>query len=342
MGLFDDLQGNYPWLADLGISPAWLQSTAAQANSAAEVLAEIRGTPGYQRRFGGLKRNDGSLRMSEAQYIQTENSYRQNLRQFGYDVDKDFKTPDTLVDWFKSEVAPDEQRTRLEVLDGVKKSSQATRDIYYVYTGKELTIEELYGAKTNEVAAKRLYRQYRDSVAVPPDYQTWLTRATQVALGKVTESGADAIDPEYARSLMDQIHHGGTPGGSTRLSLIEMLSSFEFATIGAAAVNAGLGLPTKERLATIRAAGVDKAKMIDAYSQFGQNQKSFTAAVQRARGRTFDQKDFEDSQFLGDAEDTEALNSGLQYMEAAGKGQGSFRFDESQTGRFVQRGLTNR
>lgn len=339
--LYDDLLSSMPWLADLGISPAWLQETAATSASSAEILQKIRETEGYKRRFAGLKRSDGSLRMNEGQYIQTENAFRQNLRYFGYDVDRDFNTPESLVKWFQAETAPDEQRTRLEVLDQVKKSSALQRDTYYVYTGRELSIEDLYGAKMDEEKARELYNRYRQATSMSPTYEEFITRATQVALGRLTETGQGSIDPEFARSLMDQIHHGSADD-AINLPLADMLASFDYAMIGSSAVSAGLGLPTKERLAEIRAAGVERQAAIEGYTQFGQNKGRYDAAVQRATGRKFTQSDFESSQFLHDAEDTEAFTRGVRGMEAAGKSQGSFRFDESDSGRFVQRGLSAR
>jgi hypothetical protein len=64
------------------------------------------------------------------------------------------------------------------------------------------------------------------------------------------------------------------------------------------------------------------------------------AAVQRARGETFTQTDFENANFFGDAAARRELEAGEAYMTAAGRQQGAFGFERGSRGQFVQSGLS--
>jgi hypothetical protein len=356
MALVDDLKELYPWLGQLGLSSSWLQDLVARAASPAEIVAQIRATPQYRARFPGMYRSDGSVRMTEAQYLQQEQAYRTLLTQFGFNP-REYATPQTLIGFFEGEIAPDELRDRLQVYRQVSTAGQRVKEAFYVYAGLDITDDDLYEAVVDPAAEQRLRNAYNQAVAQKPlDYQTWITRATQVGLSRVARSlqqlkarnavSAEAIqkilqiNPDFARRIMDSIYTGGDPGGAAgSLALQDLLEAFEFAAIGAAARNAGLDLPTKERLAQIRAAGVDRARAISAYSEFGQNQNIFAAAVRRARGVGFDQEDFERGVLLGDARSRRLLEQGQAYMEAAGRSGGSFRFNE-ENDRFIQQGFS--
>jgi hypothetical protein len=358
-GLIADLRRDFPWLSDIGLSTSWLQDVVATAASASEIVQQIRSTPQYKQRFPAIVRGDGSRLMTEAEYISQENSYRQLLRQFGFNEGR-FRTPATLVGFFQGEVAPAELQDRLTVWKQVREGGQRIKEAFYVYAGLEIDDDTLYEAIVDPAAEQNLTNAYNQAVASSTfDYTTWITRATQVGLsrvaaelGKLKERGAvtaeavqriQATAPEFARQIMDAIYTGGMTiprgGQAGSLDLQELLDSFEFAAIGAAAKNAGLELPTKERLAEIRAAGVDRAKAIQGYREFGKNSTAYAAAVQRARGTAFGQEQFEAGQFLGDAQASRDFEAGLAYMESAGKSQGSFRFGE-EGNRFVQKGLT--
>jgi hypothetical protein len=238
----------------------------------------------------------------------------------------------------------------------VKQSSQAKRDAFYVYAGLEVTDDDLYEAIVDPAAAQRLTSEYNARVASSKfDYDTWITRATEVGLkrvadtlttmaanGAVTGAAVQAVlrtDSAFAKRITDAIYTGGSgnvSGGT--LSLEELLSSFEFAAIGAAAKESGLELPTKERLAEIRQAGVERAQATQAYAAYGQQKDQISASVQRAGYDAFTQDEFERAQFLGNGSLATQLQQGLATEEAAGKGSGEFRFAEDG-GRLVQRGF---
>jgi hypothetical protein len=141
---------------------------------------------------------------------------------------------------------------------------------------------------------------------------------------------------------MDSLYTGGDPDAGDFLDLTSMLDAYEFMAVGAAAVGAGLELPGRERLAEIRAAGIERAQAVDAYQQFGLNKDRLSAAVQRSRGSTFTQAEFENATFFGDLEARREQEAGEAYARGAGRGSGQFSFGRGKRGQFVQAGLSTR
>lgn len=352
--LINELQSMFPWLNQVGLTPEFFQSLVAESASPAEMLTRIRQQPQYKARFPGLWRQDGSLRMDESTYVQREGDYRQLLRQFGYG--DQYQNAQSFTGFFDAEIDPNELRDRLGTYQRIKDEAQPVKDAFYVYSGLRVTDDDLYQATVDPAAAQRLQDEYNARVAASTfDYQSWITRATEVGLQRVSKTLGDLqkngaltgvavqavikTDPNFARSIMDALYtNAGTPGST--MDLNDLVSSFEYAAIGAAARNAGFELPTKERVATIRAAGVDRARAQSAYMQFASaGQSRLDDAVRRATQGRFTQADFEDATFLGVGQAQSALQSGLAREEAAGKGGGGFRQDLSRSGRLVQQGL---
>ena len=348
------LLAEFPWLQSIGLDPGWFQEVAAEASGSAEILVKMRQTPQYKARFPGLYREDGQVRMNEAQYMAREQDFRTVLSQYGFDMSQ-YQTAASLRPFFENEFDPNEFRQRVETYRGVQQSSQAQKDAFYVYAGLTVTDDDLYQAIVDPSARESLTAAYNEAVAGSSnDYTQWITRATEVGLQRVSTAllGAQAeglttpeaaqrvmaTDPGFARQMMDAIYTGGTGDVGQGLALEDLLNSFEYAAIGAAATNAGLDLPTKERLAEIRQAGIERAQAIQGYQGYGQRESAISGAVQRAGYSDFTQDDFERAQFLGDASLQRELQSGLARDAAAGRGSGEFRFGEDE-GRLVQRGF---
>ncbi len=352
--LIADLKHLFPWLTNVGFTTEFFQELVAGSASDAEMLAKIRNAPEYKKRFPALWRSDGSMRMNEAQYVAQEASYRNLLNQFGFADKYDQANPASLIGFFDSDIAPDELRDRLGVYQQVRDGGQAQKDAFYVYGGMSLTDDDLYAAVIDPAARQKLFDEYNQRVASTAfDYTTWITRATEVGLSRVaqtlgslkttgalTGTAVQAIlrtDPTFARTIMDALYTGG--GASTpTLNLSELLSTFEYAAIGAAASNAGLTLPTKARIMEIRSAGIDRARATSVYSQYGSNRGLYDSIVRRSGGGEFGQEDFESAAFLGDAAEQARLATGIAREDAAGQQQGAFRFSESSSGRLAQRG----
>lgn len=354
MSLLDDLRAQFPWLDQMGFTPEFFQGLVADSAGPDEMITKLRQQPQYKARFPGLWRKDGSIRMNEAQYLQTEQSYRTLLRQYGYG--DQYTTPQSLLGFFDNELDPNELQDRLQTYRKVRDDSQSVKDAFYVYAGLKVTEDDLYQAVVDPAAAQKLTDEYNSRVAASTfDYQTWMTRATEVGLQRVSDtlgqlqrSGAltgQAVqtvlktDPNFARQIMDALYtNAGQPGQS--LNLADLLSSFEYAAIGAAAKNAGFDMPTKDRVAQIRAAGVDRAKAQTAYTQFATAGASrIDDAVRRATQGRFTVQDFEDANFLGSGAASAALQNGLSREEGAGKTEGGFNQNLDRRGRITQAGM---
>lgn len=351
----DDLQELYPWLKTIGLPASWLQEVAVASASDAEVVARLRQTSQYKSRFAGIYNDDGSMAMTEAQYLQQEDNYRQVMMQAGVTADR-MDNPADFVGFFKSKIDPNELKQRLDTYNRVKTSGQDTMDAFYVYAGMRVGVDDLYAATVDPAAAQNLTEEYNQKVASQPfDYQTWITRATEAGLSRVSKTLTDLqttgvltgsavqsiiqTDPGFARNIMDALYHGGDPTSGKTLNLTELMNSFEYAALGAAAKGAGLDLPTKDRIAEIRAAGIDRAAATKAYVDYGQNKDLYSGASARAGTGPFTQSDFENAAFLGNADAAGRLQKALGQEAAYGEQQGQFGTTQTRKGRYAQGGL---
>jgi hypothetical protein len=349
--LLNELKARFPWLDQVGFSPEFFQNLVAESRSADEMIAKLREQPQYRSRFPALWREDGSIRMTEAQYLQTENSYRQVLQQYGYN--DSYTTPGSLKGLFDTNMDPNELNQRLDTYRKIETGSQAQKDAFYVYAGLRVSTDDLYEAAVDQAKGSELAAKFNQAAAKAQlDYPTFIARATELGLEKITATltqlQANGIatgtaiqeilktNPTFAQQMMDTLYQAGE---TQTLSLSELLTSFELAAVGAAATGAGLALPTKERALELVSAGVTRAKASDVYSQYSQLRNLYSEAVRRAGLGDFTQADIEDAAFLGSAEDQSRLQAGLSREEAAGSRQGSFQVGQDRLGRFTQSGF---
>lgn len=355
-GVLAELEQLFPWMQEIGLPVSWFQETAATSASDSEVVAKLRQTSQYKQRFPAMVRADGSMRMTEAQYLDQETAYRQVLRQGGVSADR-MDNPADFVGFFDSEQDPNELKQRVDIWNNVKSAGRDYQDAFYVYAGMRVSNEDLYAAVVDPAARQNLQDEYNQKVAAQPlDYQTWITRATEAGLSRVASTlgslqrngvltGAavqsiTSIAPDFARSIMDALYHGGDPTQGSTLNLNELMQSFEYAALGAAAKGAGLELPDRARIAEIRSAGVDRAQAQKAYLDFGANKNLYGAAVDRSGGGSFTQSDFEDAAFLGKADQAQRLNKALGQEASYGQSGGQFNIQQQgKKGRYAQRGL---
>ena len=350
------VKGMFPWLANLGLDQQILE-WSIQGLPPEGIVANVRNSSQYKSRFVGIFRPNGEMRMSESEYLNTEEQYRQLMRQY-FRPDYEYNDPNDFKMLFDSETSVDELSKRFQVYDQVRTGSQDVKDAFYVYAGLKITDDDLYNAVVNPEFRDGLTQQYTEATAKQPlDYSTWITRATEAGLSRVVQSltslqsqGVDVnnalaavskVDPTFAQSMMDVLLHGGSPNDPSRyLSLNEALHSFEIAMIGGAASLQGLALPTADRAEAFRQAGIDRAKALETYGKYATNQNFFSGAVQRAQlGTGFTQSQFENAVFLSSASDQQLLERALSYEKSLGETSGSFGFSVDQAGRLQQRGL---
>lgn len=327
----------FPWLRELNITHLLRQWSILGLEPQA-IVAEVRRTDQWKSRFPGVLSPDGSMRMNEADYLSREQDYRTILRQFNRD--QEYDNPADFKSFFGQELDPNEVRQRMVTYHEVVRGSDDVRSAFYVYAGMRPNDDELYLAAVNPSDRATLIDEYNRRVTTQPlDYETWITRATEAGLaralsvltelqgsGVVTSEALArlrAIDPNFAKRMMDSLFHGGSPDGPF-LSLDQLLHSFDIALVGGAAVASGLQLPTAERAGAIRQAGIDRARALQGFSEIARQATSVEGAIQRANlGVSFTQEDFERALFLQTAPEVALLERAQASERATGEAGGA-------------------
>lgn len=353
MNAYQYIIQTFPWLTQLGMAAQIQQWAADPAMTPEGIVAEVRNTQQWKAMFAGIYRADGTLRATEGEFLRTRADYRTLLRQYGR-PDYEYDDPEDFRAFFEQDIQPDELQERFQVYETVKRSDQFVREAFYVYAGMSITEDDLYLMATNPVERDKYVREYNARVAANPlDYPTWITRATEAGLQSVTNlledlrqegvltedavSRVSGLHPDFARQMADALYHGGTADG-TFLNLNELMYSFQYALIGGAASQAGLGLPDEGRLEQLRQAGVDRAKALEGYSKIASQGEAFQGMLTRAGSQRFSTNDFEKALFLQTGE-AETLRRAQAQEEALGQAGGGAAFSQGRTGGLQQRGL---
>ena len=350
----------FPWMDQLGLTDL-VRRLVVEGRPAQAIVQEVRNTEQYRSRFVGIRRSDGTLRMNEGQYLQTEDAYRQVLKQFGRGA-SEYDDPNDFRGLFDQDIDANELKDRFQVYDQIQAGSQQIKDAFRIYAGMNLTDDDLYRATVNPEAQRQLTNQFNTAVAQNPlDYATWIQRATEVGLervagilGDLQGSGVDTnralasvrgVNPAFAQQMMDALYGGGAPGqtGGQYLSLNELMRSFEYAMLGSAATEQGFVLPDRQRIEAYRAAGVQRAQLLEGYGDLAKNQNWYEGAINRRYARSdleFGQSEFEKAMFLAQADEQQMLEQGMKFEEAFSRATtGPRGFGMSQTGRLQQAGL---
>jgi hypothetical protein len=322
----------FPWVAELGLDNLILD-WVRQGLSPEGIVAELRQTPQWKQRFPGIRRPNGELRMSEAQYLARETEYRQLLRQFGI-ADQLYDEPSEVAIFFDREIDPNELRDRLVAWDTVQRSGQEVKNAFYVYAGIRLSDEDLYRMIIDERAREQAIREYAINVQTnPPDHQTIVQRATQVTIPWLQQRGIDTtqLPPNALYNLTQLLMFGG----NRMLSLTELQHAVESALIGGAALEQGLALPSYEDVQRFREAGINRARALEAYGRYSRLAGYLSAAGIRAGFGPITQRTFEQATFLSSGEAQAAIERALAVEEAMARSRaGEFGFRQDRTGRF--------
>lgn len=364
---FDEMQERYadngeaslyslfPWVEQMGLGEE-IRGWLIDGLEGSALLAALRKTPQYQQMFPWIRRSDGTLRMNEAQYLQTSARYRELFRQYGFEEPRD---PMQLGSFFDGEVSADELKERFEKYREIERAGRPAREAFYVYAGIKLSVDDHYRAVVEPERWEAMQEEYNVRVASNPlDYETWTQRATEVGLQRVVDSlkslekqgvvtgtaieRVRGINPEFASQMMDTLYTGGdVEAGDYIGSLDELMATFEEAMIGGASSAAGLGLPSKDRVAELRAAGVQRSQALRRYSEFGAQASRVTAATDRYFGQGFSGRDFEEAEWLGNADARRTMESAIAQEEALGKASGGVNIQQGEYG-FTQSGFDPR
>jgi hypothetical protein len=318
-----------------------------------EALAKVRGTAQYKGRFPGMIAADGRRRFTtEADYLREEQNYRQVLIDFSaFDPAQD--SPQDYLAFLDQGIQPQQLERRFQVYRALERGSQELRDAMYVYGNMDVSVDDLYQATVSPQFRQQMISTYDESVAKSNlDYETFLTRATERGLSRVTETlrnmqtlglvSGDAvsqmlsIDPNFAREMMGSLFQS-SPADTATMGIDELLSAFDYAMIGSAASQSGFGLPTKERLEEFRTAGVDRARALRGYSEAELRRSGLESMAARNNRGSLGQANLEDAFVLGLAPAAADVTRLFEQERALGK-QGAGFSRQVDGRRIVQQG----
>lgn len=353
-GLIPYLEANFPWLVELGLMDLVTRLVIEDATPE-QILIEVRNSAQYKQHFPGMFDESGQRRFnSEAEYLDTVRSYRQVLMEFG-DYDPNNDTPLGYAAFMQQGIDPTELQKRYQIYREVQRTGQDAIDAFYVYAGLEVTIDDLYQAIVSPQFRNELTNTYDVAVAQQVfDYETWITRATEVGLRRTAELLRDmqdrglltgqvvnqvlSTDPNFARQMMGALFLGGQDATDTdTMGLDELMATFDYAMLASAATGAGLRMPSRERIMELRAAGLDRAAAIRSYGQFATSKERLAGMAQRI-GRTFTQDEYERAVFLGHGDALDTLQEATAAETALGNAAGGFQSQIDPSGRIVQTG----
>lgn len=346
------LRSAYGWIDQLGIADqllAWVRENPDLARQPDVLVGKIRQTEQYKSMFANIRRPDGTLRMTEGQYLSTLDAYGKVLTAYGMSE----YTRDQLAGFIGSEVDAKELEERLGIWQQVQRADDV-KAAFYVYAGMRVGDEDLYQAIVDPSYQRALADEYNQRATMTTlDYDTWITRATEVGLSQLAqrltqleESGADSsealaqlrsMDPEVAKQFMTVLHLGTQPDGKP-LALSELQYAFENALLGSAAAAQGLGLPSTDRIEAIRSAGVTRAAALQQYGTYAKDRNLLQGMAARAGQEAFGQSDFEAAVFLRQGDAVRRLEQMTGQEEALGKATQGASFT-TRNGRIGQAGL---
>lgn len=351
------LQASFPWVDSLGLTDTilnWIRNDGI--TDPFEIVSNLRQTDQYQAQFVGIRRPDGTLRMNEAEYLNTRTQYQQLLNQYG-SAEQSYEDPSDFGVFFENDISVQELGQRFELYDSLRRGPSDIRAAFFVYAGIPMSDDDLYAYVVDPTTREGLDAEYQArSTAQDLDYDTYIDRVTAVALDasqrsleNLAAAGMDVtgmqqallnVDQATARNFVDVLNTGGTLDGGA-LQMSELIAAFEYAAIGSAAAGAGLLMPSIDRLEEFRNAGIQRSQAISAYGDFARDRTALAAMVGRARGTSFGQSEFENATFLSRPDDERTLRAAIAQEEAAGAQTGNAAFERDQYGRVIQRGLAD-
>ena len=200
---FEQAKGLYPYLDDRLVR-LFLNKYAESGNERL-ALAEMRADPIMVEIYPGIKRDDGSLRMTEQEYVAAVDNMKASVRKFNLNPNE---FNDDIVQAIGGDVSPLEFSQRLDAgYEGVVNNIPQVKQAYLDNFGVDLPDESIFAMFVSpNVATKILEGQIR---------------ASQV-IGEAEAAGFGSITAQVAQSLTAQglTQEGARKGfGEAALSL---------------------------------------------------------------------------------------------------------------------------
>jgi hypothetical protein len=182
---FEQAKGLYPYLDDRLIR-LFLNKYAESGNERL-ALAEMRADPIMNEIYPGIKRTDGSLRMTEQEYVAAVDNMKATVRTYNLNPNE---FADDIVNAISGDVSPLEFRQRMEAgYEGVVNNIPQVKQAYLDNFGVDLPDESIFAMFVSpNVATKILEGQIR---------------ASQV-LGEAEAAGFGGITAQVGTSLVQQ------------------------------------------------------------------------------------------------------------------------------------------
>ena len=334
--LLAEVRALYPWAEQLGLIDLVIDKVRDDA-SPEEILAAIRQTPEWRAQFPAFYAEDGSKRFAnEAQYMSYVDDLRGVMKDFGV-YDESRESPMNYVGLIENGIDPNEFRDRLTTYRALETGTQELRDAFYVYAGIDINVDDVYRMTVDPGFQDEVITLYDERVTMsPPDYETYISRTTEVVLKHLAEGTASAIeagvippsmmeklinmDPNVARGWLDVIQ----TSSDRPLAFDELNRAFQYAMLASAATEQGFALPGKERIAEYVQAGVNRSAATRAYSQFAQQRYGLAGMAKRAGVQGIDQTLFEEATLLANGKAQQVLNKAMGREAALGSQGGGF------------------
>ena len=182
---FEQAKGLYPYLDDRLVR-LFLNKYAESGNERL-ALAEMRADPIMVEIYPGIKRDDGSLRMTEQEYVAAIDNMKASVRKFNLNPNE---FGDDIVQAISGDVSPLEFSQRLDAgYEGVVNNIPQVKQAYLDNFGIDLPDESIFAMFVSpNVATKILEGQIR---------------ASQV-IGEAEAAGFGSVTAQVAQSLTAQ------------------------------------------------------------------------------------------------------------------------------------------
>jgi len=182
---FEQAKGLYPYLDDRLVR-LFLNKYAESGNERL-ALAEMRADPIMAEIYPGIKRNDGSLRMTEQEYVAAVDNMKATVRTYNLNPNE---FADDIAQAISGDVSPLEFRQRMEAgYEGVVNNIPQVKQAYLENFGIDLPDESIFAMFVSpNVSTKILEGQIR---------------ASQV-IGEAENAGLGGITAQVGQSLVQQ------------------------------------------------------------------------------------------------------------------------------------------
>lgn len=240
----------------------WLWGEIKANNPESQIMLDLQNQPAFQARFPGMKalQAAGLPAITPAQYLATENAYKRNLAELGFDTKS--LSPADFVPLFTSNLDPTEMKNRLDVFNAISTTfAPHMRQDFLAHAGINLSDQDLYNMFHGLDPTLAMKYATSTGTAVPStsDFQKSLAGLPGISTTARQQLGQGIVDTIKALGGPDLSGLMAAPGSAT-------------ATAGTAPVTLA-GIQTAERQAI-----EDEKALFHSFSSAGAMDKAIDTA----------------------------------------------------------------